>query len=92
MELPRAHRPDPQESVRALPAPTREQADVRSATPPILRGSHLAPAARRLASITVLATIDAVGVTAGLYVSLILREVYYGRSIDWGSLWQAETH
>ena len=91
MELPRAHRPDPQESVRALPAPTREQADVRSATPPILRGSHLAPAARRLASITVLAAIDAVGVTAGLYVSLILREVYYGRSIDWGSLWQAET-
>ena len=91
MELPRAHQPDPQESVRALPAPTREQADVRSATPPILRGSHLAPAARRLASITVLAAIDAVGVTAGLYVSLILREVYYGRSIDWGSLWQAET-
>jgi exopolysaccharide biosynthesis polyprenyl glycosylphosphotransferase len=91
VELPRAHRPDPQESVRALPAPTREQADVRSATPPILRGSHLAPAARRLASITVLAAIDAVGVTAGLYVSLILREVYYGRSIDWGSLWQAET-
>jgi exopolysaccharide biosynthesis polyprenyl glycosylphosphotransferase len=91
VELPRAHRPDPQESVRALPAPTPEQSDVRSATPPILRGSHLAPAVRRLASITMLATIDAVGVTAGLYVSLVLREVYYGRSIDWGSLWQAET-
>ena len=90
MEVPRAHRPDPQESVRALPAPTLEQADVRSATPPIFRGSHLAPVVRRLASITVLAAIDAVGVTAGLYLSLVLREVYYGRSIDWGGLWQAE--
>jgi exopolysaccharide biosynthesis polyprenyl glycosylphosphotransferase len=91
VELPRAHRPDPREPVRALPAPTREQADVRSARPPIFRGSHLAPAARRLASIVVLAAIDAVGVTAGLYISLVLREVYYGRTIDWRSLWQAET-
>jgi exopolysaccharide biosynthesis polyprenyl glycosylphosphotransferase len=91
VESPRAHRPDPQESVRALPAPTAEQVDVRSATPPIFRGSHLAPVARRLASIAVLAAIDAVGVTAGLYFSLVLREVYYGRSIRWGSLWQAET-
>jgi exopolysaccharide biosynthesis polyprenyl glycosylphosphotransferase len=91
VELPRAHRPDPQESVRALPAPTPEQTDVRSATPPIFRGSLLAPTVRRLASIIVLAAIDAVGVTVGLYLSLVLREVYYGRSIGWGSLWQAET-
>jgi exopolysaccharide biosynthesis polyprenyl glycosylphosphotransferase len=91
VELPRAHRPDPQEPVRALSAPTPEQADVRSATPPIFRGSHLAPFARRLASITVLASLDAIGVTVGLYVSLVLREIYYGRSIHWSSLWQAET-
>ena len=90
MELPRAHRPDPQESVRALPAPTAEQTDVRSATPAIFRGSHLAPAVRRLVSIAVLASLDAIGVTAGLFVSLVLREIYYGRTIDWGSLWQAE--
>ncbi|HKA27664.1 MAG TPA: sugar transferase [Gaiellaceae bacterium] len=90
MELPRAHRPDPQESVHALPAPTAEQTDVRSATPAIFRGSHLAPAVRRLVSIAVLASLDAIGVTAGLFVSLVLREIYYGRTIDWGSLWQAE--
>jgi len=90
VELPRAHRPDPQESVRALPAPTAEQTDVRSATPAIFRGSHLAPAVRRLVSIAVLASLDAIGVTAGLFVSLVLREIYYGRTIDWGSLWQAE--
>jgi len=90
VELPRAHRPDPQESVHALPAPTAEQTDVRSATPAIFRGSHLAPAVRRLVSIAVLASLDAIGVTAGLFVSLVLREIYYGRTIDWGSLWQAE--
>jgi hypothetical protein len=79
--------------VRALltPPATAQPTDVRSATPPIFRGSHLAPVARRLTSIAVLAAIDAVGITVGLYVSLVLREVYYGRSLRWGSLWQAET-
>ena len=93
MEAPRARRPEPQEPVRALPTPpvTAQPTDVRSATPPIFRGSHLAPVARRLTSIAVLAAIDAVGITVGLYVSLVLREVYYGRSLRWGSLWQAET-
>jgi exopolysaccharide biosynthesis polyprenyl glycosylphosphotransferase len=91
VEVPRAHRPDPQESVRALPAPTLEQTDVRSATPPIFRTSYVAPFVRRVASISALATIDAVGVTAGLFSALVLREVYYGRSLDWSFLWQAET-
>jgi exopolysaccharide biosynthesis polyprenyl glycosylphosphotransferase len=90
VQVPRAHRPERPEPVRALPAaaPT----DVRSATPPILRITHLAPVLRRLVSIATLAAIDAGGVTAGLFVSLVLREVYYGRSPHWGSLWQAETH
>jgi exopolysaccharide biosynthesis polyprenyl glycosylphosphotransferase len=90
MEVPRAHRPEPQEPVRALPAPP-QPTDVRSATPLIFRVSHLAPVVRRLASIGALAAIDAGGITAGLFVSLVLREVYYGRSLQWGSLWQAET-
>ena len=46
---------------------------------------------RRVASISALAAIDAAGVTAGLFASLILREVYYGRSLRLNSLWQAET-
>jgi exopolysaccharide biosynthesis polyprenyl glycosylphosphotransferase len=91
-ELPRAHRPERQEPVRALPpAPPPEPTDVRSATPLILRASHLAPVIRRLASISALAAMDAAGITAGLFVSLVLREVYYGRNLRWGSLWQAET-
>ena len=88
MTEPRAHRPDPHEPVRALPAPSPQPTDVRSATPPILRGSHLGPVVRRLASIAMLAAIDAGGVTGGLFVSFVLREVYYGRTLRWGSLWQ----
>src|SRR5213078_2346505 len=41
--------------------------------------------------IAALAAMDAAGITAGLFVSLVLREVYYGRNLRWGSLWQAET-
>jgi exopolysaccharide biosynthesis polyprenyl glycosylphosphotransferase len=91
VEAPRAHRPEPQEPVRALPAGASQPTDVRSATPPIFRTSYVAPVMRRVASISALATIDAVGVTAGLFAALVLREVYYGRNLDWSSLWQAET-
>src|SRR4051794_40445502 len=92
MQDPRAHRPEPQEPVRALPAPpSPEPTDVRSATPPIFRHSHLVPAVRRVTSIAALAAIDAAGITAGLFVALVLREVYYGRTLRWESLWQSET-
>jgi len=92
VQVPRAHRPERQEPVRALPAPpSPEPTDVRSAKPPILRASHLVPVVRRLTSIFLLAAMDTAGVTAGLFLSLVLREVYYGRSLSWGSLWQAET-
>src|SRR5215475_8172526 len=91
MENPRAHRRRDDEPVRALPAPPPEPTDVRAATPPILRTSHLAPVLRRLASITALAAMDVAGVTVGLFAALVLREIYYGRAINWHALWQAET-
>jgi exopolysaccharide biosynthesis polyprenyl glycosylphosphotransferase len=88
---PRAHRPEPQEPVRALPDAAAAPIDARSATPPIFRVSRLAPVVRRLASIAMLVSLDAAGVTVGLFVSFVLREVYYGRNLRWGSLWQAES-
>jgi exopolysaccharide biosynthesis polyprenyl glycosylphosphotransferase len=92
MENPRAHRRRDEEPVCALPAaPPPEPTDVRAATPPILRATHLAPVLRRVASITALAAIDIAGVTAGLFAAFVLREIYYGRTIDWHGLWQAET-
>jgi exopolysaccharide biosynthesis polyprenyl glycosylphosphotransferase len=92
MNTPRAHRREHDEPVRALPARPSEPTDVRAATPAILRASHLAPLARRLASITALTAIDVGGVTVGLFVALVLREIYYGRALRWQSLWQAETN
>lgn len=77
--------------MRALPAPPPGPTDVRAATPPIFRASHLAPGLRRVASITALVAIDVAGVTAGLFAAFVLREIYYGRTIDWHALWQAET-
>ena len=92
MTEPRAHRRRVDEPVRALPAPPPpEPTDVRAATPPIFRTTHLAPALRRVASITALAAIDVAGVTAGLFAAFVLREIYYGRTINWHGLWQAET-
>jgi exopolysaccharide biosynthesis polyprenyl glycosylphosphotransferase len=88
---PRAHRRPDNESVRALPATPPEPTDVRAATPPILRTSHLVPVLRRLASITALAAIDVAGVTIGLFAALVLREIYYGRTLRWHGLWRAET-
>src|SRR5436189_371266 len=92
MPEPRAHRRQDDESVRALPAPPpHEPTDVRAATPPIFRTTHLAPALRRVASITALVAIDVAGVTVGLFSAFVLREIYYGRAINWHGLWQAET-
>jgi exopolysaccharide biosynthesis polyprenyl glycosylphosphotransferase len=89
---PRAHRRRDEEPVRPLPAPPpHEPTDVRAATPPIFRTTHLAPALRRVASITALVAIDVAGVTIGLFAAFVLREIYYGRTINWHGLWQAET-
>src|SRR5437667_2485938 len=92
MQVPRAHRPERHEPVRAVPeAPEPQPTDVRWATPSVLRASHLAPLVRRIASISALAAIDAAGATAGLFASLVLREIYYGRALRGRSLWHAET-
>ena len=49
-------------------------------------------AARRLASITALVLVDLGGLVLGVYLALVLREVYYGREpILWGVLWRIET-
>jgi exopolysaccharide biosynthesis polyprenyl glycosylphosphotransferase len=90
VQVPREHRPERQRPVLAVPESGVEQpTDVRSATPPLFRSSHLAPLARRFLSICTLLAIDIVGLTAGLLVTLVLREVYYGRTPHWSGLWDA---
>jgi len=73
-------------------APVRIVSDIRAGAPFLLTRSQLLMAARRLASITALVLVDLGGLVLGIYLALVLREVYYGREpILWGVLWRIET-
>ena len=52
----------------------------------------LRAALRRLASVASLVLLDLGGLTLGLYIALVIRELYYGGWPPlWGALWRAET-
>src|SRR5690242_62053 len=89
-----AHRPEGSRPVRAVPETGVAQpqpVDARAATPGLLKPSRLRTLSRRFASIAALVAIDVLGLGAALYGSLVLRELYYGRSPDWSFLWNNET-
>ena len=77
--------------MRAVSAhePVAEPVDVRAAG--VLTRSRVGSFARRLLSIASLATLDVLGLGLGLYATLVVRDVYYGRSPDAQALWQSET-
>jgi exopolysaccharide biosynthesis polyprenyl glycosylphosphotransferase len=65
-------------------------ADIRSTrfVPPAVQ---LRAIGRRLLSIFALVVVDLSGLAGGLYLALVLREVYYGQQpILWGLPWEAE--
>jgi exopolysaccharide biosynthesis polyprenyl glycosylphosphotransferase len=67
--------------------------DVRAAKPYLLSGSPVRSLLRRLASITVLASIDIAGLVMGLYAALALRSAIVDpKPILWGLLWDHETN
>jgi exopolysaccharide biosynthesis polyprenyl glycosylphosphotransferase len=75
--------------VRAVPHESvGEPVDVRAAA--VLTPPRLVALVRRLASIVALAAIDIVGLGGGLLVTLVLRDVYYGRTPELHRLWQSE--
>jgi exopolysaccharide biosynthesis polyprenyl glycosylphosphotransferase len=66
--------------------------DVRAAKPYLLSASPVRSLLRRLASITVLASIDIAGLVIGLYAALALRSAIVDpKPILWGLLWNHET-
>jgi exopolysaccharide biosynthesis polyprenyl glycosylphosphotransferase len=70
------------------PAPVE---DIRSVRPYILSRATLAAAVRRLLSIAALVTLDLAGLVLGIFVALILRELYLGQWPPlWGILWDTE--
>jgi exopolysaccharide biosynthesis polyprenyl glycosylphosphotransferase len=76
--------------VRAVPhEPVAEPYDVRAAA--VLTPPRLVSFARRVFSIAALATLDVVGLGAGLFATLVLRDLYYGRAPETSRLWASET-
>jgi exopolysaccharide biosynthesis polyprenyl glycosylphosphotransferase len=70
------------------PAPVE---DIRSVRPYIFSRASLLAAGRRLLSIAALVTLDLAGLVLGLFVALILRELYLGQWPPlWGILWDTE--
>lgn len=78
-------------------APTPEAvstapADVRASKPYLLLRGRLRSLARRLLSIVTLMGVDVLGLTLGIYVALVIRELAYGNTaILWGLLWDGPT-
>ena len=71
------------------PAPVE---DIRSARPYVLSRTTLGTVARRLASVAVLIILDLAGLVFGVFVALMLRELYFGDWPPlWGILWDTET-
>ena len=74
------------------PAPAAPLEDIRSARPYLLSRTTLVAVLRRLLSVAVLVTLDLAGLVFGIYLALILRELYLGEWPPlWGILWKTET-
>jgi exopolysaccharide biosynthesis polyprenyl glycosylphosphotransferase len=79
----------------AVPTEERPAApveDIRSARPYLFTRTTLIAVIRRLVSVAALVTLDLAGLVLGLFVALILRELYLGQWPPlWGILWDTET-
>src|SRR5437879_5429348 len=78
------------------PPPEQERSapveDIRSARPYLFSRASLVAVARRLASVTALVLLDLGGLVLGIYVALIVRELYLGQWPPlWGILWSTES-
>jgi exopolysaccharide biosynthesis polyprenyl glycosylphosphotransferase len=65
--------------------------DIRARRPHLLSWPSLVPILRRVGSTASLVALDLVGLTAGLYGALALREVWIGHDPPlWGAIWETE--
>ena len=76
-------------SAPPLREPELGAVDVRAAVPQPFSRLSLREAARRTASALALLCLDLGGLTLGVYVSLVAREVWVGNTpVLWGAIWQ----
>jgi FlaA1/EpsC-like NDP-sugar epimerase len=74
------------------PRPAAPVEDIRSARPYLFSRTTLVAVVRRLLSVAALVTLDLAGLVFGIYVALIVRELYLGEWPPlWGILWHTET-
>jgi exopolysaccharide biosynthesis polyprenyl glycosylphosphotransferase len=74
------------------PRPAAPVEDIRSARPYLFSRPTLVAVVRRLLSVAALVTLDLAGLVFGIYVALIIRELYLGEWPPlWGILWHTET-
>jgi exopolysaccharide biosynthesis polyprenyl glycosylphosphotransferase len=79
----------PAARVEPQPAPVE---DIRSARPYIFSRATLLSVGRRLLSVATLIVLDLAGLIFGIYVALVLRELYLGEWPPlWGILWDTES-
>ena len=69
---------------------TAPAVDIRRVRPALFQPTPLKALVRRLLSVTALVVIDLGSVALALYIGLVLKEIYSGRTPLWGILWQAE--
>jgi exopolysaccharide biosynthesis polyprenyl glycosylphosphotransferase len=71
------------------PAPRRPpQSDIRAARPTVLGTRPLWGLLRRGASVLSLIVVDLIGLALGLYIALVLQELWHGHTSPlWGTLW-----
>jgi exopolysaccharide biosynthesis polyprenyl glycosylphosphotransferase len=70
------------------PAPVE---DIRSARPYLFTRNTIVTVVRRLGSVTALVLLDLAGLVLGLYIALVLRELYLGEWPPlWGIVWDTE--
>jgi exopolysaccharide biosynthesis polyprenyl glycosylphosphotransferase len=71
------------------PAVSTAPVDVRASKPYLLLQGRLRSLARRVLSVVSLMGVDVLGLTLGIYLALVLRELVYGNTdIFWGLLWE----
>ena len=77
---------------RSGPPATPPAADVRASRIYLFSRGPLRVVVRRTLSIGALIVLDIVGLSLGLYIALVLRQVVYGEAgIFWSLLWQQES-
>ena len=62
--------------------------DIRRRVPPVLLRATIADSVTQAVRVLTLVTVDLVGLAAGVYLALVLRELWTGAAPDWEGLWE----